>query len=67
MMANQEVKFLRSWTGEATMFVIYALFAYAFISLALDSAKTIEYLFGILFLVLATKNLIGLIKKLLRR
>ncbi|OGL34542.1 hypothetical protein A3F65_02780 [Candidatus Saccharibacteria bacterium RIFCSPHIGHO2_12_FULL_47_16b] len=63
-MVNQvEQKFLRSWQGEVVQLLIFAILAYALISLALDSARTIAYIAGIVFLVLAIKNLIRLIKR----
>lgn len=62
-----ELKILHSWQGEALLFVIEITLAYVFISLALNSAKTLEYAAGIFFLVLAIRNLAGLIKRLFNR
>lgn len=40
------------------MFVVFTALGYGFISLALDSAKTLEYVLGIVFLIWAVKALI---------
>ena len=49
------------------MFVAFTGLSYGFISLALDSAHTYEYLLGILFLVWAVKSLIMSVRLALKR
>jgi hypothetical protein len=52
----------QSWEGNAAMFVISLGLSYGFISLALDSAKTLDYAVGIFFLAWAVRSLIRTIK-----
>ncbi len=64
---SKELKLLHSWQGEFLLLIIFALLSYAFFSLAFDSAKTLEYVAGIIFGILAIKNFARLVKHLIRR
>lgn len=57
-MKSKKTSQLNVWWAQGLMFVVFTALGYGFISLALDSAKTLEYVLGIVFLIWAVKALI---------
>lgn len=55
-------RYLESWQGNLVMCLLSLLISYGYFSMALDTAKTLDYLVGVLFLVWAVRSLIRTIK-----
>lgn len=63
----KELKFLRSWQGELSLLIVFAILCYWFTTTAIDSARTLEWAAAIIFGLLALKYLARLIKHLFNR
>ena len=61
---SNEQKMMSLWWVRMVFGLIFLGISYALISLALDSARTGEYLFGFLFLWVASRELINAFKTL---
>lgn len=59
-----EQRFMEAWWARLAFGVIFLAVSYGFFSLAIDSAKTLEYLAAIIFLLAGIRELIGSVKAL---
>lgn len=59
--------YLDNWKAELALGVLFLAASYGFISLALNSARLIEYVLGILFLVSGIKTLFKAVRRAFKR